>query len=104
MQPVEPYAPGASKNLVAFGFNDGREDRRERIVFHSLRHSAASLILAAGVDIRTIMALFGWSTMAMLTRYAHPGDEAKARAVAALGVAVEARPGRVAPIRKRAAT
>lgn len=89
------------KALSALGFNDGREDRRERIVFHSLRHTAASLMLAAGVDIRTIMALFGWSTMAMLTRYTHPGDEAKARAVAALGVAVEAKPGRVTPFRKR---
>jgi site-specific recombinase XerD len=89
------------KALVALGFNDGREDRREKIVFHSLRHTAASLMLAAGVDIRTIMALFGWSTMAMLARYTHPGDEAKARAVAALGVAVEAKPGRVTPFRKR---
>jgi len=89
------------KALVALGFNDGREDRRKRIFFHSLRHTAASLMLAAGVDIRTIMALLGWSTMAMLTRCTHPGDETKARAVAALGVVVEAAPGRVTPFRKR---
>ncbi len=89
------------KALVALGFNDGREDRREKIVFHSLRHTAASLMLAAGVDARTIMELFGWSTLAMLQRYTHPGAEAKARAVAALGAAVEAKPGKVVSIRKQ---
>ncbi|MBU1229922.1 MAG: site-specific integrase [Proteobacteria bacterium] len=30
--------------------NEGREDRREWICFHSLRHTAASLLLSAGVD------------------------------------------------------
>jgi integrase len=90
------------KSLVALGFNDGREDRREIICFHSLRHGAASFLLAAGVDVRTIQELFGWSTLAMLQRYTHPGSEAKARAVAALGAAVDAKGGKVVSIRKKA--
>lgn len=48
--------------------------------------NAWEFVLAAGVDARTIMELFGWSTLAMLQRYTHPGAEAKARAVAALGL------------------
>ena len=88
--------PNAFRRAVAaLGLNDGRTDPREKIVFHSLRHSAASLMLAAGVDARTIMDLFGWSTMAMLQRYTHPGAEAKARAVASLGAAMNAQPGKV---------
>jgi len=49
-------------------------------------------------------ALFGGSSRAMPPRSTHPGDKAKVCAVAAPGGAVAARPGRVAPIRKRAAT
>jgi site-specific recombinase XerD len=80
--------------------NEGRTDAREKIVFHSLRHSAASLLLTAGVDARTIMELFGWSTLAMLQRYTHPGAEAKARAIASLGAAMNAQPGKVVPFRQ----
>lgn len=88
------------KALASLGLNTGRSDRRETVCFHSLRHTAASLMLAAGVDARTIMELFGWSTLAMLQRYTHPGSEAKARAVAALGAAVDAKPGKVVPMRR----
>jgi len=93
--------PNAFRRAVAaLGLNAGRTDAREKIVFHSLRHSAASLMLAAGVDARTIMELFGWSTLAMLQRYTHPGDAAKARAVASLGTALNAQPGKVVPFRQ----
>lgn len=93
--------PNAFRRAVAaLGLNDGHTDAREKIVFHSLRHSAASLMLAGGVDARTIMELFGWSTLAMLQRYTHPGAEAKARAVAALGSALNAQPGKVVPFKR----
>ena len=86
--------------LEKLGYNKGITDSREKVVFHTLRHSAASLMLAAGVDVRTIMELFGWSTLAMLQRYTHPGAEAKTRAVASLGAALSGKPGKVVPFRK----
>ncbi|MGE4299114.1 MAG: tyrosine-type recombinase/integrase [Desulfovibrionaceae bacterium] len=93
--------PTAFRKAVAtLGLNRGREDRRERIVFHSLRHTAASLMLKAGVDLRTIQSLFGWSTLAMLQRYTHAGNEAKLRAVERL--AAEMKPssgGKVLPMK-----
>lgn len=83
--------PNAFRKIVdSQGLNDGRVDPREKFVFHSLRHSAASILLGEGVDPRVIMDLFGWSTMAMLTRYTHPSAEAKVRALAALGNAMKA--------------
>ena len=99
---TQPHA--FRRAVAALGFNAGRTDPREKIVFHSLRHSAASLMLAAGVDARTIMELFGWSTLAMLQRYTHPGAEAKTRAVASLGVALSGKPGKVVPFRKAVAS
>lgn len=36
---------------------------------HDARHTAATLLLVQGVDSRTVMALMGWSHIAMTTRY-----------------------------------
>lgn len=75
--------------------NVGREDRREKIVFHSLRHSAASMLLDAGEDVRTIQELFGWSTLAMLQRYTHPTAERKQGAMKSLDNKLKQQPTKV---------
>ncbi len=79
------------------GLNEGRE-RRDRLCFHSLRHSAATAMLAAGVDVRSLQSIFGWSTLAMAGRYSHAVSEAKARAVAALESALTPKKGKVVSI------
>lgn len=49
--------------------------------FHDLRHGAATLMLASGVDITTISAILGHSTLAVTSDfYAHVLDEVKANA------------------------
>ena len=80
------------KAVAACGLNQGRKDRKEQIVFHSLRHTAASLMLKAGVDLRTIQSLFGWSTLQMLQRYTHAGDEAKSKAMESLARELKPKP------------
>lgn len=49
--------------LVRAGVRDGR--------LHDARHTAATVLLLLGVHERTIMAVLGWSTTAMVSRYAH---------------------------------
>ena len=94
-------APWAFRQSVEdLKLNEGREDRRDRIVFHSLRHTAASMMLSSGVDIRSLQAIFGWSTLQMAGRYAHAVDEAKVRAVKSLEVALQAKKGKVVPFQK----
>lgn len=51
---------------------------------HDLRHTAASHMLMAGVDVRTLAALLGHRTMQMVMRYTHLLDEHKSAAVAKL--------------------
>lgn len=49
-----------------------RDARVRRVRVHDLRHTCASLLLAQGVDARTIMETLGHSTITMtLDTYAH---------------------------------
>lgn len=91
---------GFRQAITDLKLNEGRTDKREWICFHSLRHTAASMMLAAGVDIRTIQSHFGWSTLAMLQRYTHALDESKRAAVDSLEKALAAKNGNVIPFRR----
>ena len=64
----------------------GRDTAREvaTVSFHSLRHSAVSLLKAAGVPDATVMALVGHKTLAMSSHYTHVGKESLESAVASL--------------------
>jgi integrase len=48
--------------------------------FHSLRHTAVSLLKDAGVPDAVVMALVGHESAAMSHRYTHVGKEALAKA------------------------
>ena len=55
----------------------GLEDVSPRV----LRHTFASRLAMAGVDLRTIQELGGWKTLSMVQRYAHLSPSHKAEAV-----------------------
>lgn len=51
------------------------------VVLHTLRHTALSRMMDAGLDVRTIMEISGHRSMAMLERYTHPTEQRKAEAL-----------------------
>jgi site-specific recombinase XerD len=57
------------------------------VSFHTLRHSAATLLLAQGVDSRVVMEILGHTSPAMLRRYQHVVDELKHDSAAAMDAA-----------------
>jgi integrase len=66
------------------GLNEGITDRRDRLVFHSLRHTYASWLVENGTDLYTVKELMGHSTLAMAERYSHLAPNTLQAAVKAL--------------------
>ena len=63
------------------GFNKGVTDRRQKVVFHTLRHSFASWLVIMGKPLYTVSKLLGHKNIRWTERYAHLAPEAKKAAV-----------------------
>lgn len=59
-------------------------DKRDRVVFHTLLHTAATRLAQAGTTLPEQQALGGWKSPIMALRYAHHDKRAKRKAMAAL--------------------
>ncbi len=70
--------------------------------FHDLRHSAATRMVASGVDIVTVKKVLGHSEITTTMRYSHSGEAQKVNAVEALASYAD-RNRKVIPIKKEAA-
>jgi integrase len=66
------------------GLNKDIDDRRQKIVPHSLRHTFASWLVQGGVDLYTVQKLMGHGTIAMTQRYAHLSPKTLQEAVKTL--------------------
>lgn len=75
-----------ARNRPSSRFRPAFDEARGRaglqsVHMHDLRHTAASHMLMAGTDIRTLAAILGHSTLQMVLRYTHLLDEHKLNAV-----------------------
>ncbi len=67
--------------VAALGLNDNIADRRQRVVFHTLRHTFASWLAIKGVPLYVISQLLGHKSLEMTQRYAHLCPDVKRDAV-----------------------
>jgi len=77
------------KTVNALGLNDGVTDTRQKVVFHTLRHTFASWLAEAGTDLYQIQQLMGHQSFAMVQRYAHLSPDTLRRAVTTLEAGME---------------
>lgn len=85
--------------VKTLGFNEGVTDTRQRVVFHSLRHTFASWLVEQGTDLYSVKELMGHSTISMTERYSHLAPDTLRRAVKNLekGMAAQNEAGKVIP-------
>ena len=57
--------------VKSLGLNDEVVDRRQKVLFHTLRHTHASWLVMEDVDLYTVQKIMGHSTLAMTQRYSH---------------------------------
>lgn len=78
-KPKNPTAisHGFARKIKKLGFNDGISDPRNWIVWHTLRHTFATKMLEAGIDIYTLKELLGHSSVTTTEVYLHICDRAK---------------------------
>jgi len=78
---VQEVSDTFCRTVERLGFNEGIEDNRYKVVFHTLRHTFASWLALQGEPILTIKELLGHKTLEMTLRYAHLAPDQKREAV-----------------------
>lgn len=69
-KPIKQTRP-FSKAVEQCGLNNGITDLREKVCFHTLRHTFASLLVQSGVSLSVVGSLLGHKQPRMTMRYAH---------------------------------
>ena len=82
-KPVVWLSKSFAKAVDALGLNDGVTDRRDRITFHSVRHTFASWRVQEGVPLYSVGTLLGHKTLTMTGRYSHLDKETLRKAAEA---------------------
>ena len=54
--------------------NEGISDPRQKVVYHTLRHTFASWLVESGESLYTVSRLLGHSSLEMAARYSHIGE------------------------------
>ena len=64
-----------ARNLLRVFYPVMRKEDVKNFRFHDLRHTFATRLVQAGVDIYTVQKLGRWKTISMVMRYAHHHPE-----------------------------
>lgn len=92
--------PSAFKTAVdKLGLNKDRGPR-DRITFHSLRHTAATFAARNHTDVKDMQLIFGWKTPSMVFRYVKGNESARRHAMKGLARTLSGEESKIVPIEK----
>ncbi len=74
------------RTVEELGLNDGITDHRQKIVFHTLRHTFASWLVMGGESLQAVKELMGHKDIQTTMRYSHLAPDIKRNAVKKLAV------------------
>lgn len=81
---IESISRSFERAVKEIGLNDGITDPRQKVCYHSLRHTYASHLVESGVDLYIVQKLLGHSVITQTIRYSHIGESTLQNAVKAL--------------------
>jgi integrase len=90
-----------ARTVNELGLNEGVTDSRDKIVFHSLRHTYASWLVENGASLPIVRDLLGHKNLIMTSRYSHVSADAQRQAVASLNSALKPTGGNVVDMATR---
>ena len=96
-QPRSPVSKTFRHAVDRLGLNAGITDRRQRVCFHTLRHTYASWLVMRGTPLYTVQRLMGHQTSAMTERYSHLAPDHLREAVKGLEATLASAPAKVVP-------
>jgi integrase len=79
--PIKEVSNAFSQVVKRLGFNNGITDARQKVTFHTLRHTFASILALRNTPILAIKELLGHQSLAMTERYSHLFPDQKKVAV-----------------------
>lgn len=100
-QRIVQVSDSFNRAVAKLGFNAGISDRRQKVTFHTLRHTFASWLVANNTDIYHVQKLLGHSDLKLTARYAHVGENALRAAVQGLDRPAPAESAWVIPLANR---
>jgi len=84
-------------------FNKGITDRREKVTFHTLRHTAASWMIMQGISLYLVQKVLGHSTIQVTEKYSHLAPDQLQLAAGAINkVVAENKEKNIIPFHKKA--
>jgi len=70
-KPIKQISKSFERAVNELGLNDNVTDQRQKVLFHTLRHTYASWLVQQGEPLYTVQKLMGHASIAMTERYSH---------------------------------
>jgi integrase len=88
-----------ARAVEGLGLNAGITDRRQKVVFHTLRHTCASWLVMAGVPLYTVKEYLGHKQISQTERYSHLAPDSLLQATNVLNGISKTENGKVINLR-----